>query len=399
MNFKKDKVFTAVIAVFALAFVAGVGFCVKEFISNSQTGTAIAKAGTALARLENRGDAPALTEKNVETEKRNEERLKKAKEKKILRLSGAGADELAPSPTIGDSTGFLSQLLGIVNARADQVRREKIALGDDAKFFGFSRYLQNNQTQTVSADVLPLLDSEQKALSVLGEKLVAARAKSEEALRANGLLAADKRLPMLLKKVRREASELPQKGGVQSVVAQKDELTVRTTEFTDSTGFCQLVTTENTRGRPFISLRRGGRTDAKAFQLAFVAPTSVLRNFISEFSEQGKYPIYVRDISVVPAVAADVDAARLAASPESAAAVPAEAENAGASSDSAGFDIFGVGSSSDASSDAPAAAPAAPAVPVKSAVQPELLSEFLVTLEYVRPIDEPPAPAEENEEE
>lgn len=381
MDFKKDKVFTAVVAVLALAFVAGVGLCVKEFVSISGTASAGKKTESALSRLVKRGDAPALTEKNVETEKKNAEKLDRAREEKIGRLAGAGAKTLAPAPA-GDSTSFLSQLLGIVNSRAENYQKEKIALGDDARFFGFSRYLQNSQTQTVSPDVLPLLDSEQKVIAVLSDTLLDARKKSEDALLASGLLAADKRVPLLVKRVRREASDLPKKDGAPITALVRDELSVRETGESGQTGIYIVSTAENSRGRAFPSLRRAGVVDAVAFQICFVAPTSVFRGFISAFSEKSEYPICVRDVIVAPASAGDVSVARSAIDP-----VPAETPESAAAPVEApsGFDIFGGSAFGDSAS--PAAAPSAPAVPVKTVVQPETLSEFTVIVEYVFPVE------------
>ncbi len=383
MDFKKDKVFTVVIAVLALAFVAGVGLCVKEFVSNSGTASASKKTESALSRLVKRGNAPALDEKNVETEKKNAEKLDRAREEKIKRLSGAGAAKLAPAPA-GDSTSFLSQLLGIVNSRAENYQKEKIALGDDARFFGFSRYLQNSQTQAVPPDVLPLLDSEQKVIAVLSDTLLAARKKSEDALLAAGLLAADKHVPLLVKRVRREASDLPKKDGAPITALVRDELSVRESGDSEQTGIYIVSTTENSRGRAFPSLRRTGVVDAVAFQICFVAPTSVFRNLISAFSEKSEYPICVRDVIVAPASAGDVSVARSAIDP-----VPAGTPESAAApvESSSGFDIFGGSAFGDSASPAATPSAPAPAVPVKTVVQPETLSEFTVIVEYVFPVE------------
>ena len=138
-------------------------------------------------------------------------------------------------------------------------------------------------------------------------------------------------------------------------------------------------------------MRKPNAVDAVAFQVGFVAPTAVLRDFIAAFSGKGEYPVFVRDVAVSPVSNGDIEAKKAELNPppvvESAPDASAPAADA--------FDIFG---GAPAESDVPAAAPAIPEVPPTSVVSPESLSEFWVTLEYVSPVENP-VPAEEKEEE
>jgi len=60
------------------------------------------------------------------------------------------------------------------------------------------------------------------------------------------------------------------------------------------------------------------------------------------------------------------------------------------------FDIFGTAEPADSAS---ASAPAVPAAPQKFVVQKEMPSEFLITFEYIQPVEKKNAPEEQSEEE
>lgn len=386
MDPKKDKVFVVIIGILALAFVAGLAMSVVKIVNYSSQKTAIEKTDNAVKKLADRKKNFALTEENVETEKANQKKIAAAEKRKIEEIAGPGASLFAPK-TNGDPGEFSSSLRGGVDALVKKFSDEKIALGDQATGFGFSRYLQNSQTSRATVEALPILSSEQSVIRFLSEKLIEARAKSEATLRANSLLAPDKRVPLLLKIVRREAAEFADKAGTPGAAPTRDELAVLAGPNSDETGIYRIATSVSAVGGVFPSLRRKDAVAATAFQIGFVAPTSVMREFILNFSTQGHFPIYVRDISVMPAAEADVATARFSTpteTPEGAA--PADAAAAGA------FDIFGEvapGGDGDVS---------APAVPDKISIRPESLSEFLVTLEHVVPIEKKSAPAESEEE-
>lgn len=388
---KKDKGFIAIIAILALACVSGVGFCVKEVLGNSKTQASIEKTQKAVKRLANRGGELALTEENVGIEESNQKKIKEAEARKVLELKGKKAAGLLPNVT-GDATAFVSSLRGHVESwEKDLKENQKIALDDDVKYFGFSRYLQNTQSgNNLAPDALPLLSSEQNVAKLLVDKLVSARNASEEVLRSNGLLPAGKRQFLLLKNIRREAGELMKKEGGASVPMYADELTVLDSGNSAETGLYRVATNKSARGRTFASLRRPDAIDAVAFQIGFVAPTSVLRNFVASFSDNGDYPIYVRDVVVTPADSEEVSTAKLVLDPPPA---PVVDPNAAPSADvGADFDIFGVGPAAD---DAAAPVPSVPAAPVKSVILPETLSEIWVTVEYVSPVEKKSAPSEE----
>ena len=385
---KKDKVFTAIVGIFALVFLAGVGFCVKEFLAISSTKASIEKTEKSLKRLANRGNEPAVTEKNLAVVNANAQKLEAAKTQKIASVKGKKASQLEPK-TGTEAGDFSSSLLSDVNERAKKMQGEKIVLDADAKAFGFSRYA-GTQTKPVS-EALPLLGMEQKVVHLLTDKLVDARKKHEADLRSNNLLAPDKRVFLWIKGIRREAAELPKKDGAVNALVNKDELSVAPTETSAESGLYRLIYTGNSRGTTFPSLRKPNAVDAVAFQIGFVAPTAVLRDFIAAFSGKGEHPVFVRDVAVSPVSNGDIEAKKAELNPppvvEPAPDVPAPAPDA--------FDIFG---GSPAESNAPAAAPAIPEVPLTSVVSPESLSEFWVTLEYVSPVENP-VPAEEKEEE
>lgn len=387
---KKDKVFTAIVSIFALAFLAGVGVCVKEFLAISSTKASIEKTEKNLKRLANRGSEPALTEENLAVGNANAQKLVAAKAAKVAAVKGSRAPDLAPKTGM-DAGEFSSSLLSTVNERAKKMQGDKIVLDDDAKFFGFSRYLGTNTAPKPAPDALPILDTEQKVVQLLTDKLVAARVKNEAELRNNNLLAPDKRVFLWVKGVRREAAELPKKDGAVNALVNKDELSVAPTETSAESGLYRLIYTGNSRGTTFPSLRKPGSVDAVAFQIGFVAPTAVLRDFIAAFSGKGEYPIFVRDIAVSPVSSGDIEAKKAELNPP-----PVVEAAPGASVPAADdFDIFG---GAPAEADAPALAPVVPEAPLKSVVSPESLSEFWVTLEYVSPAENP-APAEEKEEE
>ena len=386
---KKDKVFTAIISVFALAFLAGVGLCVWEYLSISKTKTAIEKTEKSLKRLANQGESPALTEENLAVEFANSKKLSDAKTQKIVAVKGKRAADFLPKQT-ADGEEFKSSLISTVNNHIAKIESDKIVLDSDARSFGFSRYLSVKPDEKA----LPLLGTEQKVVQLLVEKLVGARNNVENTLRNVNLLPADKRVFLWVKGIRREAAELPKKDGATGAPVNKDELSVVPTETSAESGLYRLAYAGNSRGVPFPSLRVPNAVDAVAFQVGFVAPTSVLRDFVSAFSGNGDYPIYIRDIAVSPVSAGDVDAKKNELNPPATVPVPGvDAAPAPAADD---FDIFGTAS---AGTDTTAAAvPVAPAAPVKSVVSPEALSEFWVTLEYVTPVENPVS-VEENEEE
>lgn len=395
MSLKKDKVFTAVVSVFALAFLGGAGLCVKELLSNSKTQASIEKTQKALKSLANRGNSPALSEENVVLGEENLKSLKDAEARKIALLKGKKAGALAPEYS-GDAGTFNSSLRGDVEARAKKLREnEKIVIDPDAQFFGFSRYLKSAQSPSPSADTLPMLSCEQKVVRLLIEQLVSARAKSESVLSENKLLEPGKRLFMQITGVRREATEVSKKeDGAATTPVLVDELSVSSTGDSAGTGLYRLATQKNARGALFPSMRRADAVDAIAFQVSFVAPTSVMRNFLDAFAADGEYPVYVRDVVVTPADSEKVNAAKLLLDPPPA-VVPADgaAESADSSADFGA--LFGGGSVADV--ETPAAV-APPPVPEKTTVLPETLSEFCVTLEYVSPVEKKSVPEEEKEE-
>ena len=68
MNTPKDKAFAAIVACFALVCVAGVGFCVKEFVRNRSALDSIEANEKAVKKLSARKLEFALTEENLKTE-------------------------------------------------------------------------------------------------------------------------------------------------------------------------------------------------------------------------------------------------------------------------------------------------------------------------------------------
>lgn len=391
---KKDKGFVAIIAILALICVSGVGFCVKEFLGNSKTQADIEKTQRAVKRLANRGDELALTEENVVIEESNQKKIREAMDRKILELKGKRASGLTSNIT-GDATAFVSSLRGHVEAwEKDLTENQKIALSGDAKYFGFSRYLQNTQSgNNLASDALPLLSSEQNVIKLLIDKLVDSRNASEDTLRSNGVLPVGKRQFLLLKNIRREAGELMKKDGGASVPMFTDELTILSGGDSSETGLYRLATNKNARGRAYVSLRRPDMVDAVAIQIGFVAPTSVLRNFVASFSDNGDYPIYVRDVAVSPADTEEVNLAKLILNPPPSPAVEPNADVSPVAETD--FDIFGVGSSDGTSSSGAASASGELEVPEKSVILPESLSEIWVTVEYVSPVEKKSAPSEE----
>ena len=384
---KKDKAFTAIISVLALAFLAGVGLCVWEYLSISKTKSVIEKTEKSLKRLANRGEEPALTEENLGTESANSKKLTDAKAQKIVAVKGKRAGDFVPKQT-ADGEEFKSSLITSVNNRIAAINADKILLDNDAKPFGFSRYLSVKPDEKA----LPLLGTEQKVIQVLVDKLVEARKTVTGALSGSGLLPADKSVFLWIKGVRREAAELPKKDGATSAPVSKDELAVASTDSSAETGLYKLSYTGNSRGVTFPSLRVPNAVDAVAFQIGFVAPTAVLREFVAAFSGNGDYPIYVRDVTVSPVSAGDIEAKKNELNPP---ANPVSVAGAASPAGTDDFDIFGA---STAESPAPESAPLVPETPIKSVVSPESLSEFWVTLEYVSPVENP-VPAEEKEEE
>lgn len=390
MNIPKDKAFTAIVSVFALIFLVGVGFCIKEFVRNGSVRDSIEKNEKTIRKLSGRKTEFALTEKNLETEKANAKVLAAAIAEKIRAIKGQGGD--ADTGKVAEDTNtFVSNLRQLTDKRIKALDDNKIAVADDAKFFGFSRYLQDSRALSFPVEALPLLGAEQQMLQILSDRLVSARNEAERSLRDANLLPADKRVFLLIKGVRREASELPTKDGALTIPLQRDEIFVSANDTSAATGIFRL-SGAGTRGTPFPSLRRADAVDALAFQICFVAPTSVARNFLASFSTDGKYPVYVRDFAVSPAAPADVETARLQLNP--APAVPAPGENNTPAPAMDDFDIFGTGDSASAAS---SPAVVVPAAPEKFVVQAEMPSEFLVTFEYIQPVEKKSAPAEQPE--
>lgn len=386
MDFKKDKIFTALVGVATLVFVAGLAFSVVKAIGYSSGKTKIEKSVNSLSKLSNRGKKFALTEENVAVEEANKRKLATAKAQKMEELSGGNASEFLPHVN-GDPGEFSSSLRGFVNDLAKDFQDKKIAISEQAAGFGFSRYLQNSQASRATPEALPVLDSEIRVVRFLANSLLMARGESEQALRGNALLAPDKNVPLLLKTVRREAAEFSMREGSKGVSLAKDELVVFALPDSKETGLQRLITSASAVGVVFPSMRRENVVSAMAFQVGFVAPTSVMRNFISRFSAESHLPIYVRDVVVLPANEADSALARNVQ--------PAAPTDETVTLGSAEFnDIFG-GVSAPASGDT--IENVAPAVPAKIVVRPESLSEFVITFEYVVPAVK--KPESENKEE
>jgi len=382
MDFKKDKIFTAIIGAAAVVFLAGLAFSVVKTIGYNSEKTKLKKDLADLDKLSNRKKQFALTEENVAIGEANKRKLAAAKAQKKAELSGGNADDFAPHVS-NDPGEFSSSLRGFVNDLAKNFQDKKIVLGEQAEGFGFSRYLQNSQTSRATPEALPILDSEIRVIRFLANSLAMARGESERALRGNGLLAPEKNVPLLVKAVRREAAEFEKREGAIGKTVAKDELVVVPMTDSDETGLQRLITSASPVGVAFPSLRRKDVVSAMAFQIVFVAPTSVMRNFISQFSAESHFPVYVRDIAVVPAT--DVDSAlarneRPVEQPESTAA-PAD------------FDIFGGVTSPESSTEGAVV----PAAPTKIVVRPESLSEFIVTFEYVVPVEKKAESAKEEE--
>lgn len=392
MNTPKDKAFAAIVSCFALVCVAGVGFCVKEFVRNRSALDSIEANEKAVKKLSARKLEFALTEENLKTEEANAKALDAAVAEKIRAIKGARGKEFTEKVD-ADANTFVSNLRQQTDQRSKDFReKKKIAVADSAKNFGFSRYLQSPQTPAFPAEVLPVLCAERQVVARLFDTLVSARDKAEDALRDVNLLPADKHVFLLIKDVRREAAELPVKDGALVVPLLRDEIFISAQDNSDDTGIFRLSGT-GTRGTPFPSLRRANAVDARAFQICFVAPTSVARNFITAFSVNGDYPIYVRDVAVSPAATVDIETARAQLDP--APVVPAEVAASNAPAPAADFDIFGTADPADAAS---ASATAVPAAPQKFVVQKEMPSEFLVTFEYIQPVEKKIAPEEQSEE-
>lgn len=388
MNIPKDKAFTAIVSVFALIFFVGVGFCIKEFVRNGSIRDSIEKNEKALGKLSGRKTEFALTEKNLETEKSNAKVLAVAIAEKIRAVKGQGGDSAA-GKVAEDANTFVSDLRQLTDKRMKALAADKIAVAEDAKFFGFSRYLQDSRTPSFPVEALPVLGAEQQMLQILSDRLVSARNEAERSLRDANLLPADKRVFLLVKGVRREASELPTKDGALTVPLQRDEIFISAADTSAATGIFRL-SGAGTRGTPFPSLRRADAVDALAFQICFIAPTSVARNFLASFSADGKYPVYVRDFAVSPVAPADVEAARLQLNPAPAVPAPGESNTPAPAMDD--FDIFGTAASAASSPSV-----VVPAAPEKFVVQAEMPSEFLVTFEYIQPVEKKSAPAEQPE--
>ena len=392
MNFKKDKAFTATVSVFALALLAGVGLSVKELVRNSSARTAIEKNDRDVKKLSDRKSDFALTEENLAVEKANAAALAAAVDAKTAALKGKKGEKLAEK-VADDANTFVSNLRQKTDERVKKLADEKIAVADAAKYFGFSRYLQSTQAPALSVEALPVLGAEQQVLQILSERLRDARNGSEQALRDVNLLPAGKRVFLLVKDVRREAAELPVKDGALASPLLRDEIFVSAKPEEVGSGICRIAGAGTRGGTAFPSLRRPDAVDALAFQICFVAPTSVMRNFLSSFTADGDYPVYVRDVVVSPAAPAEVEAARLQLDPPPANAAPGADPAAPAADD---FDIFG---GPEPAAEGAAASDAVPALPAKFVVQPETPSEFLVTFEYIRPVEKKPASAEAAEEE
>lgn len=396
MDFKKNKAFTAAVAFCAVVLLGGLGCCVWQLIGMSSANAAAEATERKLSRLQNRGKDFALTEKNVGVEQANEAAINAAITAKIERLTGkkTGGKE-TPVPAAND---FFSSLTQRVADYAKTLEAKKIALADDAKFFGFGRYLSVASKPSLSADSVRVLSTEENALRRILTALTEARDAGEKALRGANLLAPDKRVFLLIKDVRRETAELAQGGGDAPASASRaDELSVTPLADSAATGLYRLTSKASPRGgAPFPSLRKPNMTKALAFQVGFVAPTAVFRNFLASLSDAGDFPIFVRDVSVKPAVPAEVSSAKLRLdSPP--APLPSEEAAAQESAAATDFGIFGPAPAESDGADASVAA--VPAAPEKFVVSPEALSEFLVTLEYVVPAYNLSALAEEKEEE
>ncbi len=391
MTTPKDKAFTAIVSCFALVFFVGGGFCVKELVLNNSARNSIEENARAVKKLSERKSDIALTEENLKTEEANAKALDAAIKQKILAIKGSRGKELT-AKVAEDANTFVSDLRQRTDQRMKQLGNKKIAVADGAKYFGFSRYLQTPQTRALPAEALRTLCAEQQVVARLFDSLVFARDKAEDSLREVNLLPAGKHVFLFVKDVRREASELPVKDGAPTVPLQRDEIFVSADDKSADTGIFRL-SGAGTRGIPFPSLRRAGAVDARTFQICFVAPTSVARNFIAAFSVNGDYPIYVRDVAVAPAALPDVETAR--AKLEPAPAVPANVAASNAPAPAAeDFDIFGTAEPAAAS----ASAPVVPAAPQKFVVQKEMPSEFLVTFEYIQPVEKKIEPEEPSEE-
>lgn len=353
---KKNLPLIAVLALCGLVFVGGVALTVSSMLDNGKKEAAIEKNKKALDKLLKRKTL-ALSEDNLEQAKASLDALKTSVK---IRVGTILQPKRLETFFKGDATQFMSILTERSRDWTRLCEEEHVELAPAARGFGFSRYLQNNET--APADQLEKMDLEAAITGELVKALIEAHADNEKELRSANVLSASETTYLKLVSVAREAIELNPN---QRRSLLRDEVIVDPVSDAGSTGLVRL-TDSASKELKYESLRRENAVGAIAFRISFIGDTGVLRKFMQHLET---YPIYTRDIE---ASRATKDMLPEKAAPVSGTAPAAATTNM--------FELFGAGASVAATEQI-----ATPRVPARRVVVENIPELFTVTLEYVTP--------------
>lgn len=365
---KKNLPLILILSLCGIGFVGGLAVSVMSILDNGKKTAAIEKNERTLRGLLNRKSL-ALSEANLEQGTATRDALKAAAGKRVGVLLQPKRLETFFE---GDATQFMSNLTERNRTWLRLCEEKDVEVADTIHGFGFSRYLQNNET--APTDKLKQLDLEAAVTGEVIKLLADAREEHERSLKNANVLTASEKTYLKIMSVVREGVELDE---TQRRALQRDELLVEPVEGAGATGYTLLTDGMGKEVR-YVSLRREGAVDAVTLRIQFVGDSGVLRNFMQHLVE---YPIYVRDIA----------ASR--ATPDMLPQSEETGSNSSASSTASSnpFDLFGGAPVTDATAQAPA-----PRVPARRVVVENIPELFTVTIEYVTPTARKNATKEES---
>lgn len=362
---KKNLPLIFVLSLCGIGFLAGSVFAAKAFSDKNDKDAAIVKNERTLRGLLKRKTL-ALSEENLEQGTATCDALKKAV---TMRIGVLMQPKRLETFFDGDATQFMSLLTERNRTWIRLCEEKNVDVANTIRGFGFSRYLQNNET--APADKLKALDVEAAVTGEVIKLLADARDDYETELKKANVLTPSETTYLKIASVVREGVELDE---AQRRSLQRDELVVKPVESAEKIGLCQLTDGMGKEIR-YESLRRADVVNAVTLRVQFVSDSGVLRNFMQSLVE---YPIYVRDIS---ASRAPADMLPQAKTPADTPAASAPASNP--------FALFGAAVSADTT-----AQPAVASVPARRVVVENVPELFTVTLEYITPVV-PQKPAKE----
>lgn len=353
------SILAVLLALCAASAIAGIVMTVFNWGVISDNQSKVDRAKTAYGRLIDQRDNLSISRQNIEDGEALRKKLIAAAIKRFQTVTNPVRWD-AKDDKEGDPTAFRSMLIERTQKLGETCQSHGIQLSDDAKNFGFSRYIV--QGDRPEKEKLSRLNTQVEVIAAIVEEL--AEASKERRLEISRAGIDSEKAPWTkIMSVKRQVISPSQKHN-----PTKDELIVRPAKEGEELG---LTTVSDSTGKTdnIISLRRGKYTYAFVVTLDVVTDTGTIRKFLNSLK---KYSIYIDDLAVSPAPENVFPRKKR----EDQNQAKANTSNDGGSG---GFDFGFFGGSSP---EKPSAAPS-PRVPAKTVVVEEIPSEFSLTFEYL----------------